>query len=162
MRDKQDYSEELPEKKEQSNKLEIKFSIKSRINKPVAEVYNAVADPDILSSYFTTSSSGAIEAGEVISWHWGSEKTDITVLEAVPNKTITFRWEAYNVSYETVVEIDFQSKDEHTIITISESGWNENQEGLNSSYNHCSGWQHMLTCMKGRLEFGVDLRPDYK
>ena len=142
--------------------MEIKFSIKSRINKPIDEVYNAVADADKLNTYFTTSSSGSIEDGEIISWYWGSEKTDITVIEAEPNRTITFRWEAYNVNYETLVEIDFQSKDDSTIITISESGWNENQEGLNSSYGHCSGWQHMLTCMKGMLEFGVDLRPDYK
>lgn len=142
--------------------MEIKFSIKSKINKPIDEVYKAVVNPDILNTYFTTSSSGEIEAGEVISWHWGSEKTDIRVIEAEPNKTITFRWEAYNVSYETLVEIDFQEKEGNTIVTISESGWNENQEGLNSSYNHCSGWQHMLTCMKGWLEFGIDLRPNYK
>ena len=142
--------------------MEIKFSIKSQINKPIKEVYNAVVNPDILNKYFTTSSSGEIEDGEVISWHWGSEKTDITVIEAEPNRTITFRWEAYNVNYETLVEIDFQAKDENTTVTITESGWNENQEGLNSSYGHCSGWQHMLSCMKAMLEFGVDLRPKYK
>jgi len=142
--------------------LEIKFSIKSQINKPIKEVYNAVVNPDILNKYFTTSSSGEIEDGEVISWHWGSEKTEITVIEAEPNRTITFRWEAYNVNYETLVEIDFQAKDENTTVTITESGWNENQEGLNSSYGHCSGWQHMLSCMKAMLEFGVDLRPKYK
>ena len=142
--------------------MDIKFSIKTRINKPIDEVFKAIVDPESLNSFFTSSTTGAIEEGEIISWYWGNEKTDVTVLEVEPLRTITFRWEAYNVSYETLVEIDFQARDDETIVTITESGWNESQEGLNSSYAHCSGWQHMLTCMKGWLEFGIDLRTKAK
>jgi len=142
--------------------MEIKFSIKSRIRKPVDEVFKAVVNPDILSTYFTTESSGPLEVGETVLWKWGSESTEVTVIEYGENRTISFRWEAYNVNYETLVEIDFQDSDADTIITISESGWHEDPEGLKSSYGHCSGWQHMLSCMKARLEFNVDLRPAYK
>ena len=141
--------------------MEIKFSIKSQIDKTVEEVYNAVIDPDVLSTYFTTESSGPLEIGEIVLWKWGSEETEIKVIEAEQDRTITFRWEAYNVNYETLVEIDFQGKDGNTVVTITESGWHVDQEGLNSSYGLCSGWQHMLSCMKARLEFNIDLRPTY-
>ena len=141
--------------------MEIKFSITSKINKPVEEVFKAVVDPEALSSYFTTVSSGPMEVGETILWKWGSEESEIRVIELEENRTISFRWKAYNVMYETLVEIDFQEKEGETTVTVTESGWQEDHEGLDSSYSHCAGWQHMLTCMKARLEFNVDLRPQY-
>lgn len=141
--------------------IDIKFSIKSTIRKPVEEVFNAVINPEILSTYFTTESSGPLEIGETVVWKWGSEETEVKVIESEENRTLTFRWDAYNVNYETLVEIDFKDDDEDTIVTISEHGWRDDQAGLNSSYGHCSGWQQMLCCLKARLEFNIDLRPNY-
>src|SRR5260370_33240733 len=99
---------------------------------------------EVLRTYFTTESSGTLEAGESVIWKWGSEETEVKVIEAEEIRTLTFRWDAYNVNYETLVEIDFQEDEGNTIITITEQGWHDDQAGLNSSYGHCSGWQHML------------------
>jgi hypothetical protein len=45
-----------------------------------------------------------------------------------------------------------------TLVRIGESGWRENQEGLDSSYGNCMGWMHMLCCLKVYAEQGTNLR----
>ena len=47
---------------------------------------------------------------------------------------------------------------DETIVRISESGWQETQDGLNRSYGNCMGWSHMVMCLKAYLEYGINLR----
>lgn len=51
-------------------KLEqLSFTVSGRIARPCAEVYEAVADPDQLSKYFTTGGAwGRLEAGAEVTW----------------------------------------------------------------------------------------------
>ena len=45
------------------------FTVSGRISKPVHEVYEAVADPGVLSEYFTTGGArGRLETGATVSW----------------------------------------------------------------------------------------------
>ena len=45
-----------------------------------------------------------------------------------------------------------------TLVKISESGWRETQDDLNSSYGNCMGWSQMLSAMKAYVEYGINLR----
>ena len=44
------------------------------------------------------------------------------------------------------------------MLSISESGWKTDREGLKGSHDNCSGWTHMAMCLKAYLEHGLDLR----
>ena len=55
--------------------------------------------------------------------------------------------------------MEFEALDDNsTMLSISESGWKTNAEGLKGSHDNCGGWQHMAMCMKAYLEYGIDLR----
>ena len=48
---------------------DLSFSVSGRVSRPVREVYEAVADPEQLSRYFTTGGArGRLEAGAEVSW----------------------------------------------------------------------------------------------
>ncbi len=44
------------------------------------------------------------------------------------------------------------------MIKATESGWEEDQKGLELSYQNCSGWQHMMLCLKAYVQHDIDLR----
>ena len=49
--------------------MDLKFKVSAHIARPVAEVFEAVADPDQLSRYFTTGGAqGRLETGVTVSW----------------------------------------------------------------------------------------------
>ncbi len=50
---------------------------------------------------------------------------------------------------------------ESTLVKISESGWKENQKGLDSSYDNCQGWMQMSCSLKAYLEYGINLRKGF-
>ena len=37
-------------------------------------------------------------------------------------------------------------------------GWANTPEGLKDSHGNAGGWMHMLACLKGYLEYGINLR----
>ena len=62
-------------------------------------------------------------------------------------------------AYDVRVIFEFEESDDGgTILSISESGWRTDAEGLKGSHDNCGGWMHMATCLKAFLEHGVDLR----
>ena len=44
------------------------------------------------------------------------------------------------------------------MLSISESGWKTDEEGLKGSHDNCGGWQQMAMCLKAYLEYDIDLR----
>ena len=73
----------------------LSFTVSGRIARPVAEVYEAVADPEQLSRYFTTGGArGRLEAGGEVTWdfHDHPGAFPVTVLEADPPRRIVIEW----------------------------------------------------------------------
>src|SRR5438105_14331176 len=68
------------------------------IRKPVADVFEAFVNPDITTQFWFTRSSGRLEAGKQVQWHWemygASAEVDVKALEA--NKRILVEWSAYD------------------------------------------------------------------
>jgi uncharacterized protein YndB with AHSA1/START domain len=57
--------------------MELKFEVHARIARPPGQVFEAVADPDQLSRYFTTGGAkGRLETGAImliVSFGWGAD-----------------------------------------------------------------------------------------
>lgn len=142
--------------------MELKFRIQTKIQKPVAEVFDAVYNPRKITQYFATgSASGPLDEGAKVLWRFADYPCDapVFVKKVIPNELIVFEWEAAEGGYDTRVEMRFEplSKEE-TLVHISEGLWKENQKGLDSSYGNCHGWMHMSLCLKAYLEYGINLR----
>ena len=145
---------------------ELRFTVSGRIARPPAEVYEAVADPEQLSCYFTTGGAqGRLESGTVATWdfHDFPGAFPVTVVEAVPPHRIVIRWEgeaAADSSGHTTTTFEFEPIDggARTLVTLSESSWQPTELGAKNAFGNCMGWTGMLAAMKGWIEHGINLR----
>jgi uncharacterized protein YndB with AHSA1/START domain len=157
--------------------MDLKFRVAARIAKPVHLVFEAVADPEQLSEYFTTGGAkGRLETGATVTWdfHDFPGAFPVEVVEVVPDEKIVLKWQAYegeppNVSdaaersdadYKTTVTMTFKpiDGDTRTLVEIEEKGWRETEGALKASYGNCQGWTGMLCALKVWLEHGINLR----
>jgi uncharacterized protein YndB with AHSA1/START domain len=154
--------------------MDLKFRVAARIAKPVHEVFEAVADTQKLSNFFTTGGAkGRLETAATVTWefHDFPGAFPVEVIEVEDDHRIVLRWEAHegdlgnepeaNVhgGYSTTVTMTFEPIEERrTLVTIAEEGWRETAGGLKASYNNCEGWAQMLCALKAWLEHGINLR----
>jgi uncharacterized protein YndB with AHSA1/START domain len=153
--------------------MDIKFRVAGRIAKPVAEVFEAVVNPEHLSHFFTTGGAkGRLETGAVVTWdfHDFPGAFPVHVVEVERDKRIVLHWDAAENAAEadpegkrqTTVTMTFEPlEDGRTLVGISEQGWSETPEGLKASYGNCEGWTGMLCAMKVWLEHGLNLREGF-
>ena len=61
------------------------------IRKPVSEVFKALTDPEITTQFWFTKSSGRVEKGKTLTWHWEmySASGEVQVLDLIPNEQIS-------------------------------------------------------------------------
>lgn len=142
--------------------MELKFEVYTKFQKPVAEVFNAIYDPQLLSQYFTTGGASApMDEGTTVTWAFRGFPGGfpVKIIKTVPNEMIVFDWEIMNSKELSRVTIRFEPlEDGGTLVKIAEQGWQPNQTDLNNSYNNCMGWSHMLCHLKAFIEHGILLR----
>ena len=135
--------------------MALKFQVQLKIQKPVAEVFDGVANPKKLSGYFVQYASGPLAEGTTVKWKFPEfpGEHDVVVREVIKDERIVFEWAVGEGGYDIRVEMVFKPLDAaSTMVQISESGWREDPKGLESSYGNCGGWMHMVTCLKAYLE----------
>lgn len=142
------------------------FRIRSKINKPVSDVFDAVMTKEIIVKYFADRASGDLTEGDTVVWQWAnSSDHPVKVTKVVNNELIEFvlnslDWQNFEgESYDVTVRMEFEElEDGNTMLSISESGWIDSENGISGSYDNCEGWTHMAMCLKAYLEHGIDLR----
>lgn len=144
--------------------MELKFKVQTKIQKPVAEVFDAVYNPKKLSGYFTNGGASApLDEGTTVEWAFADNPGDekhkfpVKVKKVVPNELIVLGWEGAK-GLDTNVEMIFDADGDDTIVRISETGWRETQDDLNSSYLNCMGWSQMISALKAYVEYDINLR----
>ena len=145
--------------------MDLKFQVQTKIQKPVEEVFDAVYNPKKLSGYFTTGgASASLEEGTEVQWAFADNPGDekhkfpVKVEKIVRNELIVLGWEGTK-GLDTKIEMQFEKSGEsETIVRISETGWRETQEDLDSSYRNCFGWSQVVTALKAYTEYGINIR----
>jgi uncharacterized protein YndB with AHSA1/START domain len=142
--------------------MDLKFQVQTKIQRPLAEVFDAVYNPKKLSGYFTTGgASGSLDEGAEVIWKFADYPVEVplSVKKMVPNRLIVFEWSARDRDYNTRVEMQFESLGAaETLVKVAESGWKENQHDLDSSYQNSEGWMNMVCCLKAYAEYNINLR----
>lgn len=150
--------------------MAYEFTVRGRIARPVADVFEAVVNPAKLSGYFTTGGAqGRLKTGATVTWdfHDFPGAFPVHVVEVVPNEKIVLRWGAAPDddpagNYETTVTMTFEAlEDGRTLVAIHETGWRETPAGQAASYGNCEGWTGMLCAMKMYVEHGINLRAGF-
>jgi uncharacterized protein YndB with AHSA1/START domain len=145
---------------------DLSFTVSGRVARPCTEVYEAVADPEQLSRYFTTGGArGRLEGGAQVRWVFADHPgtLPITVVEAEPPHRIVIEWEAEVSASEsgtTRVIFEFEPIDggSRTLVTIAETSWLPTPDGAKAAFDNRGGWTGMLTALKAWLEHGINLR----
>jgi len=142
--------------------MELKFTVQTKIQKPLAEVFDGVYNPSKITRYFATGGASApLDVGTTVIWQFADHPGDVPVRvkEVVPNQLIAFEWDAGEPNTVCRVEMKFEALDDKsTMVSITESGWPSTQKGLDLSYGNCMGWSHMTAFLKAYLEYGINLR----
>jgi len=144
---------------------ELTFTVSAHVARPCAEVFEAIADPEQLSRYFTTGGArGRLEAGAEVTWdfHDFPGAFPVEVLEVDPPHRIVIRWDGSATVDEagstTTFELEPVDGDTRTLVTITESSWLPTAEGAENAFGNCAGWTGMLLALKAWVEHGINLR----
>ncbi|MGV8815917.1 MAG: SRPBCC domain-containing protein [Gelidibacter sp.] len=135
-------------------RLEPKASI--QIQKPIEEVFEGIVNPDIMTKYFISESSGPLESGKEVVWKFPEfeDRFPIKEIETETNHSISFVWDPETVVYITLEKLP----DNSTIVRVSENGKEMNEANLKWALENSGGWANFLACMKAYLEYGIQLR----
>ncbi len=150
--------------------MDLRFTVSGRIARPVHDVFEAIADPDQLSQYFTTGGAkGRLETGATVTWDFADfpGAFPVEVTEVVPDRRIVLRWGAAvgegEQPYDTTVTIELEplDGDTRTLVSITEEGWRDGSAAQEASYGNCQGWTQALCCLKAWIEHDVRLRDGF-
>jgi len=139
------------------------FQVFIIVSRPRHDVFEAVADPEKLSSYFTTGGASArMEQGQTVTWDFADfpGAFPVQVTKVVPDEEIAFSWQAEpGADYELQVTFRFTDVDgRRTKVEVEEAGWRSTEAAVKASYGNCMGWSQMLCALKAWVEYGIDLR----
>jgi uncharacterized protein YndB with AHSA1/START domain len=139
------------------DKLEI--NVKMQIQRPAHQVFESIIKPDKMSYYFISKSSGPMETGAELIWNFPEFEKDypIRVGKIKKDKYISFYWMMDDI--ELLVEMNLKEQaDNSTLITITEKSRDNDEAGLKWLSGNSFGWANFLTCLKGYMEYKINLR----
>ena len=129
------------------------------IRRPVAEVFEAFVDPAVTGKFWFSRSSGRLEPGKQVQWHWDmyNFSVEVAVKSVDPNKGILIEWPAYGSP--TAIEWTFTPRDDGTtFVSITNSGFSgEADEVAKQAIDATEGFAFVLAGLKALLEHNVRL-----
>ncbi|KAB8159487.1 ATPase [Streptomyces sp. 3MP-14] len=154
---------------ESASLTELSFTVSGRVARPPEGVYEAVADPEQLSRYFTTGGArGRLAPGADVTWDFADfpGAFPVTVTEADPPRRLVIEWAGEATTGErgvTRVVFEFEPIDSgrRTLVTITETSWQPTPEGAKAAFGNCEGWTGMLAALKVWVEHGINLREGF-
>ena len=140
-----------------TKKLEI--NVEKKKKKSMNEVFEAIVNPEKMTNYFISQSTGMMEEGKELIWKFPEFDFEcpVRVGKVVKNKYISFYWE--NSGKELLVEISLsESLNNSTLVSISEKEMDNDEAGIQWLSGNSFGWSNFLACLKAYLEYGINLR----
>ena len=129
------------------------------IRKPADEVFEAFVNPDIITKFWFTKSSGRLEPGKQVQWDWEMYNISIPVTaKAVePNKRLVIEWPGHGGP--TTVEWTFEARDDGTtFVEVTEAGFTgTGDEVVQKATDSSQGFSLVLAGAKALLEHNLKL-----
>jgi uncharacterized protein YndB with AHSA1/START domain len=129
------------------------------IRRPVAEVFEALVNPEITTQFWFTKSSGRLEAGRQVQWEWEmyGVSVPVTAKAVEPHSRIVIEWSGGGGA--TTVEWKFSpQQDGTTFVGITESGFDgDGDELVKRVADSTQGFTLLLAGLKAFLEHNVRL-----
>jgi len=130
------------------------------IRKPVAEVFEAFIDPEIITKFWFDRSSGRLESGKQVRWFWDLFDFSIDVLtrDIVENQRIFIEWGVENDNLTTVEWTFTPRTDDTTYVSIVVDGFAGDADKIVAqALDSAGGFAFVLAAAKAWLEHGIQL-----
>lgn len=137
----------------------LEINVAMQISKPIKEVFEAIVNPEKMCNYFISQSTGRMEEGKNLIWKFPEFDFEcpVSVVKIEPSSLISYYWE--NSGQNLLVEMKLSTVgDNFTLVKISEKSMQNNEAGLKWLSGNSFGWSNFLACLKGYLEYGINLR----
>lgn len=140
-----------------ANVLTAKAAI--QISKPAAEVFEAIVSPDKMNHYFIAHSTGRLETDKEVHWEFPEFDGRFPVMgkEIKPYEYISFDWSGGVEGMLVEITLEPVASDA-TIVRITEWQMEKDDAGIQQAIGQTEGWANFLACLKGFLEYGINLR----
>jgi uncharacterized protein YndB with AHSA1/START domain len=128
------------------------------IRRPVADVFEAFADPAITTRFWFTRSSGRLEQGKSLRWDWEmyGHSTQVDVKAIEPDRRILIAWSG--PAGATTVEWTFTPRDDGTtFVSIAAELAGSSDELLSEAIGTTEGFTLVLAGLKALLEHGIEM-----
>jgi uncharacterized protein YndB with AHSA1/START domain len=136
-------------------KLIPKASI--QIQKPIEEVFEGIVNPEKMTQYFISESTGRLEEGKEIIWRWPEFPEHDCVVNNIKidkNRSVSFVWDN-----DTTVNIYFEAQpDNSVVVRVEEKEKDLNEANIKWLMQNTEGWANFLAFMKAYIEHGINLR----
>jgi uncharacterized protein YndB with AHSA1/START domain len=129
-----------------------------QIQKPIEEVFEGIVNPEKMTKYFISESSGRLETGKELIWKFPEFPDEYLVkgIKIETNRSVSFVWDEEE---ETIVSITLEAQpDKSTVVKVTTDGKTNNEDNLKWVIGNTEGWANFLACMKAYLEYGIQLR----
>ena len=138
--------------------LEIKTAL--QISSPVQTVFEAIVDPERMTQYFISESSGIMQEGRELEWKFPEfdEKVRIRVVQVTPNEYISFQWEGAKAETLLVEMTLLAMPGDSTLVKITEGKMSLDKKGIKWLSRNTEGWANFLASLKAYVEHGINLR----
>lgn len=140
-----------------TQKLQINVAL--QVQKPIHEVFEAIVNPEKMTNYFISESTGRMEEGKNLIWKFPEFdlKFPVRVGKIESNKYISFYWEDSGEEHSVEISLS-ESLNNSTLVSITEKEMENNEAGLKWLSGNSFGWSNFLACLKAYLEYGINLR----
>ena len=137
----------------------IRAKVQMGILRSASEIFDAIINPEKMSKYFISGSTGRMESGKTLTWTWedfeGEHEVKIGKIEK--DKVVSFEWNGSGVNCVVVITLEPKGENQ-TLVKITESEWPADYKGANQCMGQVEGWTNFLCCLKAYLEYGINLR----
>lgn len=137
----------------------IQVRVNDIVLKPANEVFEAIVNPDKLSNFFISRTSGPFKEGKNITWFFddvGGELS-VSIKEIIHNSYISFYWAASGITAIVKIKLESINSDKASIL-ITEESFPMDMEGVNQALGQTQGWTDFICCLKAFLYNGINLR----
>ncbi|HPW96982.1 MAG TPA: SRPBCC domain-containing protein [Flavobacterium sp.] len=138
---------------------ELIIDVAMQIQKPSNEVFEAIVNPEKMTNYFISESTGMMEEGKELIWKFPEFDFDcpVRIGKIEKDKYVSYYW--MMEEKELFVEITLTEKENNsTLVSITEKSMNNDEKGLKWLSGNSFGWSNFLSCLKAYLEYGINLR----
>ena len=139
---------------------EIVAKVELLIRRPVAQVFDAFVNPDVITKFWFNRTSGPLVADTSVTWYWDlyEASTDVRVLALEQNRRIYIEWDVDTES-PSRVEWTFEDRgDDGTYVSVVNSGFDsEADDVVERVVDSTGGFALVLAAAKAYLEHGVEL-----